>query len=130
MTLLERLEAASEGSRELDIAIAEEVLGLIVEQIDCVNDTSPIREYSVKALHSNVWRNLPYYTTSLDAALALVPDGYEWLRKSPQTMTVYRIPADDKEWAQHIDARGATPALALTIACLKAREAQQTDKEE
>lgn len=54
MTLIERLESASDGSRDLDVAIAEEALGLIVEQVDCVNNTSPIREYSVKALHCNV----------------------------------------------------------------------------
>jgi hypothetical protein len=63
------------------------------------------------------------YTASLDAAVTLVPEGHEWLRKSGQCMTVYRVPADPKEWARHIDARGATPALALCAAALRARAA-------
>jgi hypothetical protein len=57
------------------------------------------------------------------AAIALVPAGHEWLRKNGQCMTVYRVPADLKEWARHIDARGATLALALCAAALRARAA-------
>jgi hypothetical protein len=63
------------------------------------------------------------YTASLEAAITLVPVGCEWLRKQEQCMTVYRVPADPKEWARHIDARGATPALALCSAALRARAA-------
>ena len=60
------------------------------------------------------------YLGSLDTALTLLTEGYEWLRKTPQTMTVYRIPEDLKEWARHIDGRAATPARALIAACIKA----------
>jgi hypothetical protein len=65
----------------------------------------------------------PRFTASLDAAVMLVPEGCEWLRKSGQCMTVYRVPDDLKEWARHIDARCATPALALCAAALRARAA-------
>jgi len=65
----------------------------------------------------------PRFTASLDAAVTLVPEGHEWLRKNPQTMTVYREPDDLKEWAQHIDAGTATSALALCAAALRARAA-------
>ena len=61
------------------------------------------------------------FTQSLDAAITLVPDGWDWLRKTERTMTVYRVPSDPKEWARHIDIHAATPARALIAACLKAR---------
>jgi len=89
------------------------------------------KHYSVMVLdrdyydHDGNAPELPPFTGSLDAALTLVPEGCEWLRKTPQTMTVYRVPDDLKEWARHIDSHAATPARALIAACLKARmEAQ------
>jgi hypothetical protein len=69
------------------------------------------------------WLENQPYTASLDAAIALVPEGHEWLRKNPESMTVYRVPDDLKEWAQHIYGRGATLALALCAAALRARAA-------
>jgi hypothetical protein len=64
------------------------------------------------------------FTASLDAITALIarelPD-YAWLRKGETYMTVYRRPADDKTWARHIDAPGATPALALCAAFCRAK---------
>ena len=66
---------------------------------------------------------IPRLTESLDAITALIarelPD-YAWLRKGETYMTVYRRPADDKTWARHIDAPGATPALALCAAFCRA----------
>jgi hypothetical protein len=70
---------------------------------------------------------IPRYTASLDAAMTLVPEGHEWLRKCPDTMTVYRAPENDKAWAVHIDASGATPALALTAAALRATQIEGAD---
>lgn len=58
----------------------------------------------------------------LDAAMGLVPEGCVWLRKSPETMSIYTPPKDEKFWATHIDGKGATPALALVAACLRAME--------
>lgn len=60
---------------------------------------------------------------SIDQAAALVPDGHEWIRKSSRSMTVYKVPPDDKTWALHHDAAGYTPAAALTAAALRARAA-------
>lgn len=65
--------------------------------------------------------SVPFYTTSLDAALTLVPEGFDWLRLGPVTMTVYPVQHDPKAWAHHIEATGATPALALCAAALRAR---------
>jgi hypothetical protein len=60
-------------------------------------------------------------TASLDSAMALVPEGFEWLRMSPDSMSVYRWPNGDKEWATHIHGRNTVPALALCAAALRAR---------
>ena len=65
----------------------------------------------------------PHYTASLDAAMTLVPEGFDWLRKDFRTMTVVMPAADQKAWGRHIDATGATPALALCAAALRARDA-------
>jgi hypothetical protein len=70
---------------------------------------------------------VPALTASLDVITALIarelPD-YAWLRKGETYMTVYRRPADDKTWARHIDAPGATPALALCAAFCRAKAAR------
>ena len=71
---------------------------------------------------------LGHYTASIDAALALVErvlPGWHWIRKSPLSMTVYQDPKDEKAWAVHFDGAGATPALSLLAAILKALIAQQ-----
>ena len=56
------------------------------------------------------------YTSSLDIAITLVPEGCIWLRKSALTMTIVPVPENDKEWAKHYEAAGATPAIALCLA--------------
>lgn len=71
----------------------------------------------------------PAFTASLDAVVALIErEGLEWLRKSPDAMTVYAPLTDEqearKEWAVHFSAAGATPAIALLAAFLRAREAR------
>jgi len=62
----------------------------------------------------------PFVTASIDSAMSLVPAYCDWLRKDFDTMTVAIPAADEKQWARHIDGRGATPALALTAASLRA----------
>ena len=102
LALAERCEQAAKPDRELDFAIAAGV-------------DWPDSPHS----HQHARR----YTASLDAAVTLVPEGHEWLRKNPESMTVYRVPDDLKEWAQHIYGRGNTTSLALCAAALRARAA-------
>ena len=108
-SLIERLEAATEGSRELDYAIAE-----------------TIGRETVRAMQGTFapWK----YTTSIDAALKLVPEGLYWVvthgRTRPDeplgcTMLTGKEPANEKV----CEAEGATAALATCIAALKARQA-------
>ncbi len=73
--------------------------------------------------------DVPEFTASIDAVVALIErEGLEWLRKSPDAMTVYAPLTDEqearKEWAVHFSAAGATPAIALLAAFLRAIEAR------
>lgn len=123
--LIARLEAATEGSRELDWDIAHLLY--------------PGEEPATVT----VGPQLPHYTTSLDAALMLVPDGWRWqifgegkssdMDPRPMAMLYgdtfdvdrgYGQPPDqDIEWSE---AHAATPTLALCIASLKALAAGGT----
>lgn len=104
MTLIERLEAATAGSRELDAEIAHAI--------------GAFKPKPVTARDENFWTQ--HYTTSLDAALTLVPDGYDYI--------IYRI---DGEYYAEVGPTGSfgftkcvgapTIALAICIAALKAR---------
>ena len=94
--LISKLEAASEGSRELDGAV--------------FHVTYPSVEYSDRL---EIWTYkgehvlLPHYTTSIDAALTLVPDGWTpW-----DLIARYCTPSEFD----------AAPALAICIAALRAR---------
>jgi hypothetical protein len=111
LALAERCEQAAGPDRELDCHIHALIEG---------RNIRPERWSETVRLHDHA---VPRYTASLDAAVTLVPEGHEWLRKNEICMTVYRAPTDPKEWARHIDARGATPTLALCAAALRARSA-------
>lgn len=97
--LVAKLEAATEGSRELDYAV----------------EMSRYDPETMYALNLKLSGDLPHYTTSLDAALTLVPEGYCWsIGFAGRTIAnVWKTPTPSK---------GGTPALALCIAALKARE--------
>lgn len=113
--LIAALEAADEGSRELDDAIADAIWG----------QRQPITR---PGGHMRMcWQRdtafpcsiSPYFTTSLDAAVTLVPDGWEW-HVSASGKVVVRI--DESGLDEHyIQANARTPALALCIAALRAR---------
>lgn len=109
LKLIERLENASEGSRELDAEIANSYGGL-------------------SGMGYEIWEaveaHAPHYTTSLDAALTLVPEGcYVRIETGPaHDFHSAEIEADDDDY----DALNApSPALALCIASLKARAAEK-----
>ena len=62
---------------------------------------------------------VPNYTTSLDHALTLVPEGWIWDVTS--TGCAWTMP--DDVCVEQYSAYAATPALSLCIASLKARRA-------
>ena len=119
--LISKLEAASGGSKELDAEIADAV-GVASRSRRTASGKSKGREWFVDS-HGGVqtWaQDPPPYTTSLDAALTLVPEG--WTGIIP-------VSGGDDAWlwqsgggaGRGVRVSGTTPALALTIAALKAR---------
>lgn len=114
MTLIEKLEAAQVGSHELDVAIYLKVY-----------DREPDTTEEV------VWDELvqvtscPPYTTSLDAAMSLIPDHlrladlHEDIISTSWHALIGQRGVGTK--ANYHEARAATAPLALSAAALKAR---------
>ena len=113
MTLLERLEQATEGSRELDDTIEREIVGFNPDRLP--------------TQWPMVGDDTPHYTTSLDAALTLVDPEWRWdvrgVFNQQQTKRVglCRIVTGDIGNIREYEAEARTPALALCIAALRAR---------
>ena len=104
--LIARVEAATGPGRELDAEISKRA-GHAVMYWDGEHTARP-------------------FTASLDAAVSLVPSGHNWsldmlCRDGNEARTFYG------EHPNEIDteATGATPALALCAAALKARQAME-----
>ena len=125
--LIARLEEATEESRELD--------GLIFRATHQDQEPAHWDKYGAEDAwcHQDpddkiAWETPPHYTTSLDAALTLVPEGW-WLHleqcggatgsgKSFWHAELFWSDGtdQDKKWGMNV-----VPALALCIACLRAR---------
>lgn len=56
------------------------------------------------------------YTASLDAAMTLIPEGYDWILGHTNSGLTIHAEVGDRE-----QVFGATPAIALAAACLRAR---------
>jgi hypothetical protein len=118
LALAIRCEQATGPDRELDLRIAKR------------REQKPIPESANRIDGEMVWSGplgffLPAYTASLDAAMALVPEGCPWALCSPDGdepafATLAMTMAGDAEHGS-----GATPALALCAAALRARAASQ-----
>jgi hypothetical protein len=109
MTLIERLEQAEAGSRELDAEIAKTRFG-----DDAVRyGGAGWPEGAIIVPCYPGWQIMPYYSTSIDAAQSLVPDEF----KDDWSLI------GGKYWQAEVGFElcdAATPALALAIASLKA----------
>lgn len=118
MDLIAKLEAATEGSVELDEGIATVVYGPPEHAVLPGGQRSrmPLWRYPNGNLMGSL---VPPYTTSLDAALTLVPKGFDLeISTHPNVHAEIWVRTSEHRDGEQ---RGATPALALTIAALKAR---------
>jgi hypothetical protein len=123
--LLTALQSAERGSRELDSAIVEAF------------DLAPLGSTRMSGVEHGTWATgayttwvAPHYTTSIDAALALVERVCPDLRvrldldERPRAFLYerggYTIGAMRGEWKHYADA--PTPPLALVIALVRAKE--------
>lgn len=134
--LIERLEKATGPDRELDVLIAAEInwQGPLVHRPikQYISDVGGLSE-AVKDIESghplNAFRCIPYYTTSIDAAITLVPEGFAYAVTSegqaelrPFSCVLSRKTLSDGARRTFI-AHGKTTAIALCIAALKPRSA-------
>ena len=110
LRLIERLGQATEGSASLDLLICDELGLLVFHATDDLKVCEP-------------------YTTSIDAALTLVPEGCAFYRLNQYSEGANLQPwgwgahvRKPNTWIEVGESR-ATAALALCIAALKARAA-------
>lgn len=101
--LAERCEQAAGPDRELDEAIAAAV------HLKQLTYSSP------------EWIKDPEFTTSLDGALTLVPEGCGLIYKRHGIKNVWRVQILSGGGETFVDGDAATPALALCAAALRAR---------
>ena len=117
--LIARLEKATEPDRELDIAIAT-----VICEYPIVHEKDDGGWVSLPQTVVHITRWAKEYTSSIDDALTLVPKGFAFSLLDLGTFTPKVRP--QCEYARPSDAGsdvvdGATPAIALCIAALKAR---------
>jgi hypothetical protein len=111
--LIAELERATEGSLELDLAISEQIGDFQQSKKDYEQDG----RWSGK---------LPLYTTSLDAALTLVPDGWHVNITGEQGSSGWGVCLTSGQLQEKIGL-APTLALALCIVSLRARQAIEED---
>ena len=132
--LIERLEAATEGSRELDCRVWHAAAGKGQPLKEIGPPTYKKTRFfcnpnpKVEWIGYDLLRIAEPYTTSLDAALSIVPEGWAFAKlglawamgwdTEPPNMLVCELggPVEGEHGIGH------TPALALCIAALKARK--------
>jgi hypothetical protein len=110
--LVERLEKASGPDRQLDGAIAM----LIDDVPDWCRGPTTVGTYEHP---KRGILNARRFTESIDAAMTLVPEGWCWgLFDEPNA---WLWPTATRDLLTGIQGKGATPAIALCIAALRAR---------
>jgi len=124
MTLIERICAAEAGSRELDAEIMS-AIGYVREErhIGAYYDNNePALDWVYVDPATSDWVSThpPSYTTSVDAALSLVPEGSSVdLTIDPGGLSEVAVTFPDDVAC----AAASTPALAICAAAIQARSA-------
>ena len=121
--LARRCEDAEGPSRELDAEIFIAVLWPDHKlQTTCDLFPDEVRTGRIQEPNGCGWMESPRYTSSLDAAMTLVPEGWLWQVELIGHQTKGRIGAA-MAWLKHRQVehgQAATPALALCAAALRA----------
>lgn len=134
--LIAKLEAASGPDRELDAEIAA-TFHYVSNMPDWVNDWSgrweAVKSGRVYLIEDSGNRGPNFisdsFTDSIDAAVALaerVLPGWEWHRLLGREMEVYRPGSGADEEEQFFSSYHPSPAIAIVIAILRAKQAEGT----
>jgi hypothetical protein len=113
--LIKRLEAATEGSVELNTAIWDH---LHPPRIAAPGEGAPA---GFGEPPSDFGRWDPEYTTSLDAALTLLPAGAEYAITTLYGIADVELPLNGPDMPQHARRKDGNVILAFCTACLKER---------
>lgn len=119
LALAERVERAVQPDREIDCLIRCALSGRPNWRALNMGDGFGWGIFSeTTAGHARFFSDVPMYTASLDAAMTLVPRDASW--------SLYDVIGKRESVRMYGDGydvlvQGATPALALTAACLRAR---------
>ena len=128
--LIEKLEAATEGSRELDRKVAATIFTATLEPEDAKRRNWRDLTWVDSLAHEKGYclDNLLAFTTSLDAALTLVPAGshvsaqFDTLEEGSDTAASIVLSYGEKR----LGGGGAsTPALAVCVAVLRTKTAEE-----
>lgn len=129
LSLAARVEAAEGPERELDVQIAVAIdwrwpdweEGESTARGQAEKHGLPWLVERVIRGYASVWRNMPHFTASLDAAMTLVPVGFGFVVHGPSDDQFHAgcAPLWPDAWGE--DRKAATPALALCAASLRAR---------
>jgi hypothetical protein len=133
LALAERVEALTGADREVDAEIFLLQWPGYRIQTDCEPFPNEVQPGRIQEVGGFAHRTAPAFTASLDAAMSLVPTDSWHEIKGPRKYLNIPTPSPNY-WSAHL-ARwnhefqvagwGATPALALTGAALRAIAAQQ-----
>ena len=130
--LIARLEAAKEGSRELDACVCEATLNVPMDgDSPCLWGPAP-GAFAGDVMEMEALGRVQPYTTSIDAALGLVPEGWAWQvgapSRAPRATPVIRAAVfSDRTGTgmvlpgEFCEAKAHTAPIALCIAALRAR---------
>lgn len=121
--LAERVSRLTVSRRETDCLIFETRHRLLTPERRGTIDGEPTGEYF--DLDGNVLpERAPFYTSSLDAAMTLVPEGWDYCLSvgAGEPACAAMSPAGQ---VSDVSVTAATPALALTAASLRARAASE-----
>jgi len=122
--LIVRLEAATGPDRELDGAVWCAAYGYHDLGWDGAGQRYEAPATGMGMLHQYA-RDIRPYTASLDAALTLVPEGSSWsVGNNSGAIVVCNGGISSGAWGYVDGSDAKSPALALCIAALRAREAQ------
>lgn len=133
--LIAQLQVATEGERGLDLAIQTATSGKPWYWMDSFQSVITWDQYG-KGAPGNPVATLERFTSSIDDALMLVPEGWQWQSSNrapkPHAGRAYihngeliyaGMSAAKNPKYRHEEATAATPAIALCIAALRARSA-------
>lgn len=122
--LIAKLEAALEGSRELDFDMA-----LAIGNMRIIPEDYQHSEYAEAYIDGEwecigsegQWEDywLPNWTTSIDAALTLVPEGRYFTLRTISVRPQAMVHCPPRTKLGNHNGEASTPALALCIAALK-----------